>query len=68
MSVMPLPTPGTGLDQHGVSVLDQGMHRGRNHADAVLVILDLFGNSDDHFEPPVAVSVPVEALDEVEED
>ena len=40
-----------------VTVLAQRVHTGRRHADAVLVILDLFGNSNDHrpprpFRPP----------------
>ena len=39
---------GLGLHQHLVAGLGQRLHAGRSHANARFVVLDLFGNADDH--------------------
>ena len=36
------------LDEHGVAGVDQGFAVYREQSDAVLVVLDLFRDADDH--------------------
>src|SRR5690349_19706585 len=39
---------GAFLDKHSVAFIRQGFYTRRNHTHAVLIVLDLFWNADDH--------------------
>ncbi len=47
-----------GFDQHLVAGFGQRLHTGRSYTDARFVVLDLFGNADDHVAAPLPIGRP----------